>query len=337
MTLPSLMRFIEVEQPGKHSRLRLGERPLPVAKAGEVLIKVAAAGVNRPDLVQRLGSYPPPAGASDILGLEIAGEIVALGPEVTDLAVGQSVCALVTGGGYADYCTAAAGLCLPFPKGMGSIEAAALPETFFTVWHNLFQRGRLRSGERFLVHGGGSGIGTVAIQLAKAFGAEVFTTAGSPAKCDACRALGADHVIDYHQQDFAAVIAEMTGGRGVDVILDMVGGNYLPRNIQSLAIDGRHVSIAFLQGPQAEINFLPVMLRRLTLTGSTMRAQSVAAKELIAAELRDKVWPLLASGRVAPQIFRSFPLDQALAAHQMMEKSEHFGKIVLTMGLNSGF
>ncbi len=329
--LPSLMRYIDVEQPGKHSRLRLGERPLPMAKAGEVLIKVAAAGVNRPDLVQRLGAYPPPPLASDILGLEIAGEIVALGPGVSDWSVGQAVCALVTGGGYADYCTASAELCLPYPTGMGSIEAAALPETFFTVWHNVFQRGRLRAGERFLVHGGGSGIGTVAIQLAKAFGAEVFTTAGSTDKCDACRALGADHAIDYRQQDFAAVIKDLTNGRGVDVILDMVGGDYLSRNIQSLAMDGRHVSIAFLQGPQAEINFLPIMLKRLTLTGSTLRPQSVAAKQVIAVELRDKVWPLLANGSIAPRIYRSFPLDQAHVAHQMMEKSEHFGKIVLTM------
>jgi NADPH2:quinone reductase len=326
------MRCIEIQNPGPGSRLAIAERPMPVPKSGEVLIKVAAAGVNRPDLVQRQGAYPPPPGASDILGLEVAGTIAALGPDsAEDLTIGQAVCALVTGGGYADYCVAAASLCLPIPQEMGATEAAALPEGMFTVWHNVFQRGMLKEGERFLVHGGGSGIGTVAIQLAKEFGATVFTTTGGPAKCHACRDLGADVVIDYKSQDFVEVIKKSTGDRGVDVILDMVGGDYLPRNLKSLAVEGRHVSIAFLHGPTAEVNFLSVMVKRQTLTGSTMRPQSIAAKSAIAAELKEKVWPLLDRGRVKPQIYKTFPLEKAEEAHRALNKGDHFGKIVLTM------
>lgn len=332
MPFPQIMRCIEVSHPGPSSKLTVGERPVPDLKPGEVLIKVEAAGINRPDLVQRQGAYPPPPGASDILGLEIAGKIVAIGPGVTaDLALGQEVCALVAGGGYADYCAAAASLCLPFPQGMGAVEAASLPEGLFTVWHNVFQRGRLAAGESLLVHGGGSGIGTVAVQLAKAFGATVFTTAGGPAKCQACRDLGADFVIDYKCEDFVQLVKTATGGKGVDVILDMVGGDYLPRNLQCLGLEGRHVSIAFLHGPTAEVNFLNIMVKRLTLTGSTLRPQSLAAKTAIADGLREKVWPLLDGGRIKPQIFKTFPFDAAEEAHRALNKGDHFGKIVLTL------
>ena len=329
MPLPENMRCIEIRQPGPGSKLAVGERPIPQPGADEVLIKVAAAGVNRPDLVQRQGAYPPPPGASDILGLEIAGSIAALGPDVSGLAVGQEVCALVTGGGYAEYCVAAASLCLPFPKGMSALEAAALPEGIFTVWHNVFQRGKLAKGETFLVHGGGSGIGTMAIQLAKAFGATVFTTAGGPDKCKACRDLGADMVIDYRSEDFVEIVKKATSDKGADVILDMVGGDYLPRNLKCLAVEGRHVSIAFLHGPTAEVNFLPVMVKRQTLTGSTLRPQSVAAKTAIADALRENVWPLLDSGHIKPKIYRSFPLADAEEAHRALNKGDHFGKIVL--------
>ena len=331
MPFSRVMRCIEIEHPGPNSRLRIGERPIPEVKSGEVLIKVATAGINRPDLVQRQGAYPPPPGASDILGLEVAGKIAAIGPGVEGLEIGQDVCALVTGGGYADYCVAAASLCLPFPQGFGAIEAAALPEGFFTVWHNVFQRGRLAAGENFLVHGGGSGIGTVAIQLAKTFGATVFTTAGGAEKCAACSALGADFAIDYKTEDFVETIRRATGDKGVDVILDMVGGDYLPRNLKCLAPDGRHVSIAFLHGPTAEVNFLPLMVKRQTMTGSTLRPQSVAAKAAIAAELREKVWPLLDRGRVAPKIFKTFPFEEAEEAHRALNKGDHVGKIVLAL------
>jgi len=331
MPFSRVMRCIEIEQPGPHSRLVVGERPIPDVKSGEVLIKVDAAGVNRPDLVQRQGSYPPPPGASDILGLEVAGKIAAIGPDVEGLDLGQEVCALVTGGGYADYCVAAASLCLPFPQGLGAVEAAALPEGFFTVWHNVFQRGRLAAGESFLVHGGGSGIGTVAIQLAKTFGATVFTTAGGPEKCAACTALGADFVIDYKTEDYVETIKKATGDKGVDVILDMVGGDYLPRNLKCLAAEGRHVSIAFLHGPTAEVNFLPLMVKRQTMTGSTLRPQSVAAKTAIADELREKVWPLLDRGRVAPKIFKTFPFEEAEEAHRALNKGDHVGKFILTL------
>jgi NADPH2:quinone reductase len=331
MTLPSTMRCIEIPSFGGPEALIPGQRPLPQPKPGEVLIRVAAAGVNRPDVIQRQGSYPPPPGASDIPGLEVAGSVVALGEGVDGLAVGDAVCALLTGGGYADHAVASAALCLPLPKGYDMVKAAALPETFFTVWHNVFQRAALQPGESFLVHGGTGGIGTTAIQLAKAFGARVFATAGSAEKCQACRDLGADRAIDYRTEDFVQVIADETGGKGVNVILDMVGGDYLPRNIKSLAADGRHVSIAFLKGPKAEVNFLPVMLKRLTLTGSTLRPQPVKAKAVIAAELREKVWPLLDQGQLAPLVHATFPLAEAAEAHRLMESSAHIGKIILTV------
>lgn len=329
MTHPEMMSCIEVKQPGGPEALCLGTRPLPVPQAGEVLIRVAAAGVNRPDMVQRQGHYPPPAGASDVLGLEVAGTVAALGEGITRLQVGDAVCALVSGGGYAQYCTAAEACCLPIPQGYDMIRAAALPETYFTVWHNLFQRARLQAGETILIHGGSSGIGTSAIQLAKSFGVRVLTTAGSTEKCRACAALGADRVIDYHSEDFTEVVAEVTGKRGVDVILDMVGGDYLPRNVKSLATEGRLVNIAFLKGAKVEMNFMPVMLKRLTLTGSTLRVQSLAAKAAIARELLDQVWPLLNAGRIAPVIHARFALGDAAAAHQMMEDGAHIGKIML--------
>ncbi len=327
MTLPETMRCIEIARPGGPEVLTPATRPLPRPAAGEVLIRVAAAGVNRPDVIQRQGAYPPPPGASDIPGLEVAGTVAALGEGVDGLAVGEPVCALVTGGGYAEYCTAAAECCLPLPAGYDFVRAAALPETFFTVWHNVFQRARLRPGETLLVHGGSSGIGTTAIQLAKAFGATVFTTAGSPEKCKACTDLGADRAIDYRAEDFAEVIA--AEAKGVDVILDMVGGDYLPKNVKCLKTEGRLVNIAFLKGSKVELNFMPVMLKRLTLTGSTLRPQSVAAKAAIAAELRARVWPLLDAGEVAPLVHARFPLDRAAEAHQLMESSAHIGKIVL--------
>lgn len=331
MTLPASMKCIEIPSYGEAEVLTLAERPLPVPKAGEVLIKVAAAGVNRPDVIQRQGMYPPPPGASDIPGLEVAGTVVALGEGVRHLQLGQPVCALLTGGGYAEYATAYEDICLPIPAGYDMIQAAAVPETFFTVWYNVFMRCHLAAGESFLVHGGTSGIGTTAIQLAKHFGATVFATAGSPDKCQACRELGADRAIDYRSEDFAEVIAAETGKKGVDVILDMVGGEYLGKNIKSLAADGRHASIAFLKGPKAEVNFMPVMLKRLTLTGSTLRPQGVAVKAAIAAELRDKVWPLLNLGKVKPIVHATFPLAQAVEAHRMMEASTHVGKIILTL------
>lgn len=329
MTLPETMTCIEIRQPGGPEALVPGVRPLPRPEPGEVLIRVAAAGINRPDVIQRQGHYPPPAGASDIPGLEVAGTVAALGEGVETLTVGQEVCALVTGGGYAQYCTAADVCCLPVPRDYDMVRAGALPETFFTVWHNVFQRGRLRPGETLLVHGGSSGIGTTAIQLAKAFGATVLTTAGSAEKCRACEQLGADRAIDYTREDFAEVVAAMTRKKGVDVILDMVGGDYLPRNVKSLAADGRLVSIAFLKGAKVELNFMPVMLKRLTLTGSTLRPQPLAAKAAIAGELRSLVWPLLDEGRIAPVVHARFPLDQAAAAHQLMESSTHIGKIML--------
>ena len=331
-SLPETMTAIEIREPGGPEVLGPASRPLPQPGAGEVLIKVAAAGVNRPDCLQRQGSYPPPKGASDIPGLEIAGEVVALGDGVTDLKVGDRVCALVTGGGYAEYCAAPAVQCLPVPKGYSMAQAAALPETFFTVWVNVFQRSGLKSGESFLVHGGTSGIGTTAIQLAKAFGCTVFATAGSAEKVKACKDLGADHAINYKTEDFVEVVKAATGGRGVDVILDMVGGDYIPRDIKVLAEDGRLSFIAFLGGPKAEVNFAAVMMKRLTITGSTLRARPVAVKAQLAAELKEKVWPLLDAGRVAPVMAAAFPLAEAAKAHALMESSDHIGKIVLTLG-----
>jgi putative PIG3 family NAD(P)H quinone oxidoreductase len=331
-SLPETMTAIEISAPGGPEVLVPASRPLPQPGAGEVLIKVAAAGVNRPDCLQRQGSYPPPKGASDIPGLEVAGEVIALGDGVKDLKFGDRVCALVTGGGYAEYCAAPAVQCLPVPKGYSMAQAAALPETFFTVWVNVFQRSGLKSGESFLVHGGTSGIGTTAIQLAKAFGCTVFATAGSAEKVKACKDLGADHAINYKTEDFVEVVKAATGGKGVDVILDMVGGDYIPRDIKALAEDGRLSFIAFLGGPKAEVNFAAVMMKRLTITGSTLRARPVAVKAQLAAELKEKVWPLLDAGRVAPVMAAAFPLAEAAKAHALMESSDHIGKIVLTLG-----
>ena len=329
--LPATMTAIEIAAPGGPEQLRPTLRPLPAPGAGEVLIEVAAAGVNRPDVIQRLGHYAPPPGASDLPGLEVAGRIVALGEGVSGLAPGDSVCALLTGGGYAEYCAVPAVQCLPVPASLSLVEAAAVPETFFTVWHNVFERGALQAGESLLVHGGSSGIGTTAIQLGRVFGARVFTTAGSPDKCRTCEALGAERAIDYRTEDFVAVLKDLTRGKGVDVILDMVGGDYLARNLRCLAVEGRLVNIAFLKGAKVELNFMPVMLKRLTLTGSTLRPQPVAAKARIAQALRQRVWPLLDEGRVAPVIHVTFPLDAAADAHRLMESSAHIGKIVLTL------
>jgi len=326
---PSTMTAIEITTPGGPEVLKPGSRPVAGPGPGEVLIRVAAAGVNRPDVVQRSGSYPPPPGASDIPGLEVAGTIAAIGAGVGGLAVGDRVCALVAGGGYATHCLAPAGQCLPVPKGLSMAEAASLPETVFTVWHNVFERGRLAAGETFLVHGGSSGIGTTAIQMAKAMGARVLTTAGSDEKCAACIGLGADLAINYRAQDFAEAVLAATGKAGADVILDMVGGPYLAKNIRILATDGRLVQIAFLQGSRAEVNFMPVMLKRLTLTGSTLRPQSPAAKSRIAEGVRARIWPLIEAGRIKPTIFATFPLAEAAAAHSLMESSQHIGKIVL--------
>jgi NADPH2:quinone reductase len=330
--LPATMTAIEITEPGGPDVLKPGSRPMPLPGAGEVLIKVEAAGINRPDVMQRMGQYPPPAGASDIPGLEVAGAVAAVGLGVHRTKVGDAVCALVTGGGYATYCVAPEPQCLPVPRSFSMVEAAALPETCFTVWTNLFERGNLRAGETVLIHGGTSGIGTTAIQLAKALGAQqIFATAGSRDKCHACEKLGASRGIDYKHEDFVKVVKETTAGRGVDVILDMVGGDYIQRNINALALDGRIVNIAFLKGSQAEINLLPLMLKRGTLTGSTLRARSVEQKGAIAAPLRRVVWPLLDQGKVKPQIYRTFPLAAAAEAHRLMETSAHIGKIVLTV------
>jgi len=330
--LPEMMTAIEIREPGGPEVLVPTSRPLPQPAAGEVLIQVAASGVNRPDVLQRLGGYPPPPGASDIPGLEIAGTVVALGEGVSALSPGDQVTALVTGGGYAQYCAAPAVQCLPIPKGYDMAQAAALPETFFTVWVNVFERSALKPGESFLVHGGTSGIGTTAIQLAKALGSRVFATAGSPDKVKACEDLGAERGINYREEDFVAVVKEATDGKGVDVILDMVGGDYVPRNLKAMAPDGRLSFIAFLGGSKAEVDFTAVLLKRLTITGSTLRARSVDFKAGIAAALREKVWPLLDSGQIAPVMAASFPLEEAAKAHALMESSSHIGKIVLTNG-----
>ena len=330
--LPEMMVCVEIAQPGGPESLRAVRRPTPRPQSGEVLIQVAAAGVNRPDVLQRQGSYAPPPGTSDLPGLEIAGRIVALGDGVSGWAVGDMATALVAGGGYAEYCVAPAPQCLPVPRDMDAVKAAAIPETFFTVWTNVFERGRLKRGESFLVHGGSSGIGTTAIQLAHAFGARVFATAGGQEKCEACRRLGADRVIDYRSEDFVEVVGKETNGAGVDVILDMVGGDYIARNLKILALEGRLVQIAFLKGSTAELNLLPLMIKRQTLTGSTLRPRSVAEKGAIARALKANVWPLLESGAVGPVIHATFPLAEAASAHRLMESSAHIGKIVLTMG-----
>lgn len=329
MSTPEHMTVIEIAEAGGPEVLRPAQRPVPTPGEGEVLVKVSAAGVNRPDVMQRSGMYPPPPGASDIPGLEIAGTIVAKGAGVEGLNEGDSVCALVTGGGYAEYCLASAPLCLPAPQRLNATEASALPETFFTVWTNVFDRGRLQSGESFLVHGGSSGIGTTAIQLASAFGARVLATAGSTEKCRACEELGAELTINYKEEDFVERAKEFTDGAGIDLILDMVGGDYLPRNLETLASEGRLVQIALLRGPKVQMNLLPIMLKRLTVTGSTLRPQSVAAKASIADALRERVWPLLEAGTVRPVIHSTFPLAEASEAHRLMETSQHIGKIVL--------
>jgi NADPH2:quinone reductase len=328
--LPQEMTFIAHGEGGGPEVLVPARGPLPAPKPDEVLIRVLATGVNRPDVAQRSGSYPPPAGASPVIGLECAGEVVAAGAEVTRFKAGDRVCALTNGGAYAEYCTAPEAQTLPWPAGYDALRAAALPETYFTVWANLFGHGRLAAGETVLVHGGTSGIGVTAIQLAKAFGARVFATAGSAAKVEACLRLGADAAIDYRTQDFATEVKRLTDGRGVDVILDMVGAAYFQRNLRCLALDGRLVLIAFLGGHEAEkADLRPIMVKRLTVTGSTMRPRTTAQKGEIAAALEAKVWPLLAQGRCGPEIFRSFPLAQAADAHALMESSEHIGKIML--------
>ena len=331
MSLPTEMRYIAHEAGGPEL-MHIATGPVPVAKPGEVLIRVEAAGVNRPDVAQRQGAYPPPPGASPLLGLEIAGEVVALGEGVEGFAVGDKVCALANGGGYAEYCTAPATQCLPWPTGYDAIRAAALPENQFTVWANLFGHGRLQPGERALVHGGTSGIGLTAIQLAHEFGSRVYTTAGSREKCDACLKFGADAAINYKEADFAASIKEFTGGKGVDVVLDMVGGSYAAQNLRCLAMDGRLVIIAFLGGSKADgLDLTPIMTRRLTVTGSTMRPRTAAQKAAIADDLREKVWPVLDQGRCGPVINAVFPLEKAEDAHRLMESSAHIGKIMLSV------
>ncbi len=319
------MNVIEI----KNETLALTQRPIPEPTAHQVLIKVAAAGVNRPDIMQRKGLYPPPVGASDILGLEIAGTVVAPGSAVTNLNIGDCVCALVTGGGYAEYCVAMAILCLPIPDGFTFVQAAALPETFFTVWSNVFDRAQLLRGETLLVHGGSSGIGTTAIQLATAFGANVIITAGSQEKCDRCLELGASVAINYREHDFVEAVLHATEKKGVNVILDMMGGDYLPRNLECLAFDGRLVQIALQNGVKAHINLLPILLKRLTLTGSTLRARDDEFKARIAQQLYKNVWSLLATGQIKPIIYTTFSLAEANQAHALMESSQHIGKIIL--------
>jgi putative PIG3 family NAD(P)H quinone oxidoreductase len=325
------MRAIEVSQAGDPGVLVEVERPKPSPASGEVLVKVGAAGVNRPDVMQRMGHYPPPPGITDIPGLEIAGVIDQLGDAVHGWRVGDPVTALVAGGGYAEYCLAPAPQCLPIPANVDVVHAAAIPETFFTVWTNAFERGRLKAGESILIHGGSSGIGTTAIQLARAFGARVFATAGSAEKCAACERLGAERAFNYRETDFVAAVKQATGGKGVDVVLDMVGGDYFPRNMDALAMDGRLVSIAVLNGVKTTINILTMMQRRLTLTGSTLRTRPIAEKGAIAAALHQHVWPLLEAGSVSPVIHATFALRDAAEAHRVMESGAHIGKLVLVV------
>jgi len=329
--IPPLMRCIEIAKPGGPEVLVPAERPTPVPKANEILVKVAAAGVNRPDVLQRMGKYPVPPDASDLPGLEIAGEVAACGAGVTLWKPGDKVCALVHGGGYAEYCVTPEVQALPAPKGLSLLEAASLPETFFTVWSNVYDRGRLAPGETLLVQGGSSGIGVTAIQMAKAMGNRVFATAGSDEKCAACVKLGAEKAINYRTQDFGAEIKAATGGKGVDVILDMVGGDYVPRELKCLADEGRLVFIATLGGAKAELDIIEVQRRRLFITGSTLRPRPVEFKGAVARSLREKIWPLIESGRIKPVIYRTFPLAQASEAHRLMESSQHIGKIVLAV------
>ncbi|HZS63104.1 MAG TPA: NAD(P)H-quinone oxidoreductase [Xanthobacteraceae bacterium] len=330
-SLPSSMTAIAIRAPGGPDVLAPEQRAVPQPGSGEILVKVAAAGVNRPDAMQRLGLYPPPKGAPDIPGLEIAGEVVARGDGVTRWKTGDKVMALVVGGGYAEYCLAHEGHALPIPSSLTTTQAAAVPETFFTVWHNVFERGALKSGETLLVHGGTSGIGTTAIQLGKAFGARVFTTAGSAEKCDICRKLGADLAVNYKTEDFVAATKAASGGKGADVILDIVGGGYIERNYEAAAVEGRIVQIAFQDSPKATVNFMRIMLKRLHHTGSTLRSRSVEDKSAMARAIESKVLPLLAAGRVKPVIDSTFPLREAAAAHARLESGAHVGKIVLTL------
>ena len=328
--LPSRMTAIGIKTPGGPEALVPEERPVPTPGGGEILVKVAAAGVNRPDVMQRKGLYPPPPGAPDIPGLEIAGEVVALGPDVKRWKTGDRVMALVSGGGYAEYCLAHGSHALPI-SGLAMVDGAAIPETFFTVWHNMVERGGLKSGETFLVHGGTSGIGTTAIQLAKALGARVIATAGTAEKCDACRKLGADVAVNYKTEDFVAATKAATGDKGADVILDMVGGDYIARNYEAAAVEGRIVQIAFQGSPKATVNFMRLMLKRLHHTGSTLRSRSVADKGAIRDAVETNVLPLITAGRIKPVIFKTFPMAEAAAAHALMESSTHIGKIVLTL------
>ncbi len=331
MALPQTMKQVCFSGPGGPEVIAIETAPVPQPGPGQVLIAVAAAGINRPDCLQRAGGYPPPPGATKVPGLEVSGHIVSVGEGVADARIGEAVCALLISGGYAQYAVAEEPLCLPVPKPLSLLEAAGLPENYYTVYDNIFTRGRLKAGERILIHGGSSGIGSTAIQLAKNAGATVYATAGSAEKCAFCRSLGADEAIDYRAHDFGAEVKRLTDGRGVDVILDMVGGPYIQRNIAALAVEGRLVQIAFLQGSKAELDLTPVMIRRLTVTGSTLRPRSVALKAEIAAHLRRDVWPLLETGTVKPIIHATFPLDQARQAHELMESSAHLGKIMLAV------
>jgi NADPH2:quinone reductase len=331
VNIPTTMQAIDPDVPGGPDVMRLVERPVPVPGEGEVLIRVAAAGVNRPEVMQRKGLYPPPPGAPSILGMEVSGTIVAVGEGVQSELVGQPVCALISGGAYAQYAVAPYGQCLHVPEALSMVEAAAMPETLFTVWTNLFERGYASEGDTVLVHGGTSGIGTMAIGLANLFGLTIIVTAGSDEKCAAAKALGADHAINYKTQDFVAEVKTITGGKGVAVVLDMVGGDYVPRNLQCLADDGRHVSIAVQGGLTATIPIFEIMRRRLTLTGSTLRPRDTAFKSLVAEELARTVWPYVEEGQLKPVIDRTYPLAEAPAAHERMEAGDHIGKIVLTM------
>ena len=330
MNLPATMRAIEITQYGEPEVLKLGTRPVPQPARGEVLIAMAATGINRADTMQRRGNYPVPPGTTDIPGLELSGTIAAIGEGVSDWRIGDEVCALVQGGSYADYCIAPSAQCLPIPKGVSLVEAGSLPETFFTVWSNVFDRGALKGDETLLVQGGTSGIGVTAIQLAHALGHRVFVTAGSDEKCAACVQLGADRAINYRTEDFVKVIKEVTGGKGVDVILDMVGGAYVNRNLQCMAEEGRLVYIATMGGAKAEINVVALMQKRLSITGSTLRARPVEFKAAITKNLREKVWPLIEAGRIKPVIYKTFALADAASAHALMESSQHIGKIMLT-------
>jgi NADPH:quinone reductase len=329
--IPAVMNYVVAREPGPPEVLTLAETTTPAPKPGEVLIEVAYAGINRPDCIQRAGHYPPPPDASPIIGLEVAGTVVALGDGVTECRLGDQVCALTPGGGYAEYCATPAAWCLPYPEGLSALEAASLPENYFTVWNNLLDRVHLKSGETVLIHGGSGGIGLAAIQLAHAFGAITITTVGSDDKAAFCQTMGADHAINYRQQDFVVEVATLTAKRGVDVILDIVGGDYIEKNLKSLALEGRMAIIAFLQGSKVTVDWRHIMMKRLTVTGSTLRASPAARKAALARSMRDKVWPLFAEGKLKPVIHRVFPLADAAAAHRLMESSAHIGKIMLAV------